>query len=92
MIGVIGVSWYESQHIPISTVFCIMEEYNKHQYDQYKQEWERVRWSVFASAAPPKRKGRISVYDYIEFPWEKETKTGDVRNTIAMLKEQGKIK
>jgi hypothetical protein len=39
--------------------------------ESYRMQWESARWQVFRTLCPPDKK-QITVYDLIEFPWEKE--------------------
>ena len=49
----------------------------KNKFKQQEHEaWEIARWQAFRIACPPKPSptGKISLYDFIKFPWEEEPK------------------
>jgi hypothetical protein len=59
------------------TPFEYMEvktEYNEHQNDIFRNEWEKSRWLAFRMAYPPDPNGRkkVKVTDFVVFPWERE--------------------
>ena len=68
----------------------IYEKWLARQEALSRERWEVARWTAFRVVCPPQPKikgGKISILDFIQFPWEKETKANEVESTYERFKQ-----
>jgi len=89
--GEMGRSILEYNELTLKEYFIIVKAYRKKEYERYKEEWERIRWSAWRQPWQLKKNHQLKLTDLIKFPWEeKETEVITQEKVDAMLERINK--
>lgn len=73
-VGVMGLGLDDFLDLTPFEFMEVKQQFNEHQNDLFRNEWEKTRWLAFRTAYPPQPKGRkeVRATDFVVFPWERE--------------------